>query len=107
MPAFVCLRCELVKTLKLTFLSYLFVVDKYCMAPILVSREAPVEYAFLKHNLDLPWIMSYLLVPHLPKLVHWEPRTSVADRWTNKQTSTNEIICRSLHDLGMLLQIIV
>ena len=30
--------------------------------------------------------MSFLLVPHLPRLICWEQRTTVADRQTERQT---------------------
>ena len=32
------------------------------------------------YNPHLPWVLSFLLVPHLPRLVAWERRTTVADR---------------------------
>ena len=37
---------------------------------------------FKKYNLDLPWVISFLLIPHLPKLVTWQRRKFVADRQT-------------------------
>ena len=39
----------------------------------------------LKYNLDLPWVMSFLLVPHLPRLIGWERRTAVASRLTDTE----------------------
>ena len=39
---------------------------------LLISK--PLEY-----KLDLPWVMSFLLGLHLPRLVAWEGRTTVAD----------------------------
>ena len=47
--------------------------------------EASVDYTALKFNLDLPSVMSFRLVPHLPRFGAWELRTTVA----NKQTDRN------------------
>ena len=58
----------------------------------MATREAPVDYSAIKHNLDLPRVMSYLLVPHLPRLVAWERRTTVTDRQTYRQTDTQKYI---------------
>ena len=33
----------------------------------------------LEDNLYLPWVMRFLLVPHLPRLVAWEQRITVAN----------------------------
>ena len=35
------------KTLRRAFLSYLFVIDKWCAAAIMESRESPFDYAVL------------------------------------------------------------
>ena len=31
------------------------------------------------YNLDLRWVMSFHLIPHLPRLVAWERGTAVAN----------------------------
>ena len=41
-----------------------------CAAPILACMEAPED------KLDFPWIMIFPLVPHLPRWVAWERRTT-------------------------------
>ena len=68
-----------ISTLKRTILSYLFAIDIVCSF-YLGSRGAPVDYMALKYNLGLPWVMSFLLTPHLPRLVTWEWRSTVANR---------------------------
>ena len=52
------------------------------MAPILASREAPVEYMALKYSLDSLWVIDFLSMHHLPRLVACERRTAVANRLT-------------------------
>ena len=39
----------------------------------------------LRYILVLPQVMSFLLVPHLPRLMGWERRTAVVDRQTLKK----------------------
>ena len=46
--------------------------------------EQPIDYMALEYDLELPWIMSFLLVPHLSLLIGWGQRTAVADRQTKK-----------------------
>ena len=41
----------------------------HCAAPNLASRDASVVHMALEYNVDLPWVMSFHLVPHLPRLV--------------------------------------
>ena len=50
------------------------------MASILAFREAPVDYAALRYNVDIPRGVSFCVVPLLPILDAWEQRTTVADR---------------------------
>ena len=52
------------------------------MAHISAPGEVPVDYATLKCNLDLTWVMNHLLVPHLPTLIASGSRTTVANRQT-------------------------
>ena len=40
-----------------------------CAALILACREALVVYTALKYNFNHPWVMSFHLEPHLPRLV--------------------------------------
>ena len=38
----------------------------------------------LKYNLDPPQVMSIHLVPHLPRMVRWEQRTTVLHKQTHR-----------------------
>ena len=63
-------------------------MDEQKAAYILSYRQTPFEAQ--PDNLNLPRIMSFLLVPHLPRLVGWERRTTVTDRQTSwKKTTTH------------------
>ena len=55
------------------------------MVPILAFWEAPPDYMALEYYLDIPWVMSILLVPHSPILVAWERRTTASHRLTKKK----------------------
>ena len=45
--------------------------------------EPPSDYTALGYNLDLPWIMSFLLVPHL---IGWLPESVERLLQTDRQT---------------------
>ena len=58
-----------------------FPVDRtqiWCLG-YLTSREPPIDYTALEYNLDLPWVMSFLLVLHLPRLLVWQRGMAVAN----------------------------
>ena len=63
------------------------------MAPILASMEAPIDYTALElyRYIDLPWVMCFLLVPHLPSLIGWERRTALADKQADRQTDATKM----------------
>ena len=44
----------------------------------------PIDFMVEIYNLELFWIISFLLVPHLPRLMAWKRRTAVADRQTDR-----------------------
>ena len=50
-----------------TFISYLFLIDKWCADNILASKEAHADNTNKKHNLNLPLVMNFLLLPYLPR----------------------------------------
>ena len=68
----------------------------WCAFPILASRQPRIDYSALKYNHDLPWVMSFLLVPHLPRLIRLDRRTAVADKQTLKKFIYGCVICTCL-----------
>ena len=56
----------------------------FTVATTLAYMEAPVIYMALKCNLELPWIMSFDLAPHLPRLVAMAALFSMCERKVSK-----------------------
>ena len=75
-----------------------------------------------KYNPDFPWVASFLLVPHLPRLIGWKRRTAAANKQTYRQTQRKFIdrlvkfqwhvtfqrgYMRTLLDIGCFVMIII
>ena len=58
------------------------------------------DYTALGYNLDLPWVMSFHLVPLLPRLVAWKQRTTASDRhYKNLYIEVDVIYCKATQAL--------